>query len=52
MTAPAESQVRDEMVRQFGTLAAGLPADGAADREAILQQTLERAIDEFDDDLV
>jgi hypothetical protein len=51
VVAPAEALVRDEMVRQFGTLSAALPppGDGTADREAVLQQALERAIDEFDD---
>ena len=48
MSAPAEPFVGDEMVRQFGVLSAGIPA-GAADREAVLQQTLERALDEFDE---
>ncbi|HKG94875.1 MAG TPA: hypothetical protein VKA84_23370 [Gemmatimonadaceae bacterium] len=48
VSAPAEPFVRDEMVRQFGALSAGLPAD-SADHEAVLQQALERAIEEFDE---
>jgi hypothetical protein len=40
--------VEDEMHRQFAALVAALPDDG--DREALLQQAMQRAIDEFERD--
>ena len=45
--AASHSQIEDEMQRQFGALASSIADDG--DREALLQQALVRAKDEYDD---
>lgn len=47
--APTHAMIEDEMARQFATLSAALPDDG--DREALLQQAMHRALDEFERDM-
>ncbi|MES2522834.1 MAG: hypothetical protein V4617_09070 [Gemmatimonadota bacterium] len=47
--APTPAMVKDEMTRQFGALSAALPDDG--DREALLQQAMQRALEEYERDL-
>ena len=44
--SPTRAMVEDEMKRQFATLSAALPDDG--DREALLQQAMQRALEEFE----
>jgi hypothetical protein len=44
--SPTHAMVEDEMKRQFATLSAALPDDG--DREALLQQAMQRALEEFE----
>ncbi len=46
INSPTRAQLEDEMLRQFGALSAALP-DGA-DREALLQQALLRAAEEYE----
>lgn len=46
--SPTASQLDSEMRRQFAALTAGLPDDG--DREALLQQALLRAAEEYEAD--
>jgi hypothetical protein len=46
--SPTDVQLRDEMQRQFGALSASLPEGG--DREAVLQQALLRATEEYEAD--
>ena len=48
LKSPTHAQVQDEMNRQFAALTAALPADG--DREALLQQAIQRAAEEFEAD--
>lgn len=41
--------MKDEMLRQFGVLAAGVPSTGSpAEREAALQQAIRRTLDEYE----
>lgn len=44
--SPTELQIEDEMLRQFAALTAALPEDG--DREALLQQAVLRAAEEYE----
>lgn len=44
--SPTPAVVRDEMQHQFGLLTAGIPANG--DQEAVLQQAIQRAAEEFE----
>jgi hypothetical protein len=44
--SPTRTMIEDEMKRQFATLSAALPDDG--DREALLQQAMQRALEEFE----
>lgn len=44
--SPTPAVVRDEMQHQFSLLTAGIPANG--DQEAILQQAIQRAAEEFE----
>jgi hypothetical protein len=44
--SPTRAMIEDEMKRQFATLSAALPDDG--DREALLQQAMQRALEEFE----
>jgi hypothetical protein len=44
--SPTALQLEDEMQRQFAVLSAVLPDDG--DREALLQQALLRAAEEYE----
>lgn len=44
--APTRMQLDDEMRRQFAALTAALPDDG--DREALLQQAMQRAAEEYE----
>ncbi|MEO7521482.1 MAG: hypothetical protein ABIW79_06660 [Gemmatimonas sp.] len=44
--SPTRAMIEDEMNRQFATLSAALPDDG--DREALLQQAMQRAVEEFE----
>ncbi|WP_337170112.1 hypothetical protein [Gemmatimonas aurantiaca] len=46
--APTRAQLEDEMQRQFAALSAALPDNG--DREALLQQALLRAAEEYEAD--
>ncbi len=46
--APTRVMVEEEMCRQFAHLSAGLPNTG--DREAVLQQAAQRAMEEFESD--
>ena len=46
INSPTRAQLEDEMLRQFGAISAALP-DGA-DREALLQQALLRAAEEYE----
>ncbi len=46
--SPTRSQIDDEMLRHFGVLSAALPDDG--DREALLQQAVLRAAEEYEAD--
>lgn len=46
VNSPTRAQLEDEMLRQFGAISAALP-DGA-DREALLQQALLRAAEEYE----
>ncbi len=46
INSPTRAQLEDEMLRQFAALSAALP-DGA-DREALLQQALLRAAEEYE----
>ena len=46
--SPTRAMIEDEMKRQFATLSAALPDDG--DREALLQQAMQRALEEFERD--
>ncbi|HYW31932.1 MAG TPA: hypothetical protein VE869_10535 [Gemmatimonas sp.] len=46
--SPTPVMVKDEMSRQFSALSAALPDDG--DREALLQQAMQRALEEFERD--
>ena len=46
INSPTRAQLEDEMLRQFGALSAALP-DGA-DREALLQQAMLRAAEEYE----
>jgi hypothetical protein len=46
--APTPAMVKDEMGRQFAVLSAALPDDG--DREALLQQAMQRALEEYERD--
>jgi hypothetical protein len=46
VNSPTRAQLEDEMLRQFSVLSAALP-DGA-DREALLQQALLRAAEEYE----
>lgn len=46
--SPTSAQIEDEMSRQFAALTVALPADG--DREALLQQALQRAAEEYEAD--
>ena len=48
LKSPTRAQVEDEMLRQFGILSAVLPDNG--DREALLQQAIQRAAEEFESD--
>lgn len=48
LRSPTHAQVQDEMNRQFAALSAALPVDG--DREALLQQAIQRASEEFEAD--
>jgi hypothetical protein len=48
LKSPTRSQLEDEMMRQFAVLSAALPDDG--DREALLQQALMRAAEEYEGD--
>lgn len=45
---PTRAMIEDEMRRQFATLSAALPHDG--DHEALLQQGMQRALEEFERD--
>ncbi len=44
--SPTDVQIEDEMLRQFAALTAALPEDG--DREALLQQAVLRAAEEYE----
>ena len=46
INSPTRAQLEDEMLRQFGAISAALP-DGV-DREALLQQALLRAAEEYE----
>jgi hypothetical protein len=46
LNAPTRAQLEDEMLRQFSVLSAALPA--GADREALLQQAMLRAAEEYE----
>ena len=46
--SPTHAMIEDEMRRQFATLSAALPDDG--DREALLQQAMLRALEEYERD--
>lgn len=46
VNSPTKAQLEDEMLRQFAVLSAALP-DGA-DREALLQQAMLRAVEEYE----
>lgn len=46
INSPTRAQLEDEMLRQFGAISAALPA--GADREALLQQALLRAAEEYE----
>jgi len=46
LQSPTALQLEDEMQRQFAVLSAALPDDG--DREALLQQALLRAAEEYE----
>jgi hypothetical protein len=46
--SPTAAQVDDEMRRQFAALTTALPDDG--DREALLQQAMLRAAEEYESD--
>lgn len=46
VNAPTRAQLDDEMLRQFGVLSAALPE--GADREALLQQAMLRAAEEYE----
>jgi len=46
--SPTHAQVQDEMQRQFAALTTALPANG--DREALLQQAMLRAAEEYEAD--
>ncbi len=46
INSPTRAQLEDEMLRQFGAISAALP--GGADREALLQQALLRAAEEYE----
>lgn len=46
--SPTDEQVEDEMHKQFATLTAALP--GGGDREALLQQAMLRAAEEYEAD--
>lgn len=48
LQSPTPAQVESEMCRQFAALTIGLPADG--DREALLQQAMMRAAEEYEGD--
>ncbi|MBL0170846.1 MAG: hypothetical protein IPP90_08975 [Gemmatimonadaceae bacterium] len=48
LKAPTHAQLQDEMHRQFAALTTALPADG--DREALLQQAMQRAAEEYEAD--
>lgn len=44
--APTRAMIEEEMCRQFAQLSAGLP--NTSDREAVLQQAAQRALEEFE----
>jgi len=46
LKSPTRSQIEDEMHRQFAVLSAALPENG--DREALLQQAVLRAVEEYE----
>jgi hypothetical protein len=46
VNSPTKAQLEDEMLRQFAVLSAALPA--GADREALLQQAMLRAAEEYE----
>lgn len=46
INSPTRAQLEDEMLRQFGVLSAALPE--GADREALLQQAMLRAAEEYE----
>ena len=46
--SPTRAMIEDEMRRQFAALSAALPDDG--DREALLQQAMVRALEEYERD--
>lgn len=48
LKSPTHAQVQDEMHRQFAALTTALAADG--DREALLQQAMQRAAEEYEAD--
>ncbi len=48
LKSPTRLQLEDEMQRQFAALTVALPEDG--DREALLQQAILRAVEEFEAD--
>jgi hypothetical protein len=48
LKSPTHAQVQDEMNKQFAALTAALTEDG--DREALLQQAIQRAAEEYEAD--
>jgi hypothetical protein len=46
INSPTRAQLEDEMLRQFGALSAALPE--SVDREALLQQAMLRAAEEYE----